>query len=113
MPSHLHISADRFWSIGIYTEKNPPEWEWLILPTLPSQHPAVGGEGKPYLGAALVEGVADGIHVVVPHTAAGVGVHQEGPVCFTVRVSHHHQQREHGNRSREYMISHCRGTSRW
>lgn len=32
MPSHLHISADRFWSIGIYTEKNPPEWEWLILP---------------------------------------------------------------------------------
>lgn len=70
-------------------------------------------EGRPYLGAALVQRVADGVDVVMPHTAAGVRVDHEGTVRFAVRVPHHHQQREHGNRSREYMISHCRGTSRW
>lgn len=85
--------------------------KWLILTTpLPVSE---GGERSPYLRAALVQGVADGVHIVMPHAATGVSVDHEGTVCFTVRISHHCQEREHGNRSCKYMISHCWGTSRW
>ena len=71
------------------------------------------GEQSPYLWAALVQGVADGVHIVMPHAAAGIVVNHEGTVWFAVHVSYHCQEREHGNGSCKYMTSHCWGTSLW